>query len=172
MKTPHPRALWAAILGIAILSGSQFVLPQTPGTPRDYEDILKPFPPKDFLKLRGNSKEETAMEFSKKLTTSEVGKAGSYRVKVAKVEAWPFPAEGITGWRVTGDAEKIRIGSVSLRVSVFAYIPEDSTGIMAKLKRGQTLLVTGELSRCDVTAVDEPVLNLDVRASSVTSIAK
>jgi hypothetical protein len=57
-------------------------------------------------------------------------------------------------------------------VSVFAYIMEDPTGTMSKLKRGQVLLATGELTRCDITAVDEPVLNLDVRASSVGNGAK
>lgn len=170
MKLPLPITVGVSVLCITLVG--QAILAQAIGTPRSYEDLLKQLPQQDLLKLRGVHKEEAAMEFSKKLTASEVGKEGLFQVKISKIENWPFPQEGITGWRVTADDDKVRVGSLPVDVSLFVYIRQDPTATASKLKRGQTILVTGKLSRCDMTAKDGPKLNMDLQSSSFTTIAK
>jgi hypothetical protein len=147
---------------------------QTESTTRDYADILKPIPPKDFLKLRGNGKEAAAMEMSKTLATNEVTKTGTYKVKVTKVEAHPFPNQGVTGWRITSDSEhKVKIGSMNIPLYLFVYVAEDPAGVMPKLKRGDTILATGEMSSCEMNVFQQgPMMNLTLWLAKVAKAGK
>jgi hypothetical protein len=152
----------------ASLSACQPAMAQPEPAYREYADILKAVPQQDFLKLRGSHKEETAMELSKVLS-AELQKIDTYRLKVDKVETWPFAQEGITGWRIHGNDEKVKVGSLSIAVEVFVYVRTDPTGLMPKMKRGQTVLATGTVTRCDIMAKDSPVLTVDVNATGVTA---
>jgi hypothetical protein len=148
---------------------------QTESTARDYAEILKPIPPKDFLKLRGNGKEAAAMEMSKTLATNEVTKTGTYKVKVTKVEAHPFPDQGVTGWKITSDSEhKVKIGSMNIPVYLFVYVAEDAAGVMPKLKRGDTVLATGTMSSCAMNVIPQggPMMNLTLWLANVKNAPK
>jgi hypothetical protein len=163
-------AAWLALLSICTPVNAQSK--EAPAGARTYEDILKVIPQQDFLKLRGNRKAESAMELSKVLIQNEVDKESTFAIKIAKVEPWPFPAEGITGTRIIAEDEKIRMGSVTITTTVFVYVRATPTDATAKLRRGQKIMVTGKLSRCDVTAVESPILNIDIHTDTVTPAGK
>jgi hypothetical protein len=165
MKTLIPHILILSLLLTLPLSA------QAPaggaGTPREFKDLLKHIPSKDFLKLRGNTKAETAMAMSKDITAKELRQDSTFRMEAGKVEAWPFPQEGITGWRIRCQDEKVKQGSLIITVSAWAYVRLDPDGIIPKIKIGKDVVVTGKISRADLTATDKPTLNIDLDASSL-----
>jgi hypothetical protein len=170
MKTHLLPGIAACLVWLALIATSRPIMAQTAPVARDYADILKQFPQQDFLKLRGAHKAETAMAMSRALFP-EVGKEGTYRIKGGKVDRHDFPQEGVTGWRILGTDDKVKMGSLTIPVVFHVYVREDPSGMLSKFKRGQTLLVSGTLSRCDITVGDSPALNIDMQASSV-SVAK
>ena len=175
MKTCMFRSVLPILLMVLFESADGRLHAQAESAAREYAEILKPIPPKDFLKLRGNGKEAAAMEMSKTLAINEVTKTGTYKVKVTKVEAHPFPDKGVTGWKVTSDSEhKVKIGSMNIPVYLFVYIAEDPAGVMPKLKRGDTVLATGEMSSCALNVIPQggPMLNLTLWLANVKNAAK
>jgi hypothetical protein len=67
-----------------------------------------------------------------------------------------FPGEGLIGWRVHANDEKVKIGSLKIGVEVYLYIRQDPTGVMDKVKKRQTLLATGTANACNLSANDTP----------------
>jgi hypothetical protein len=155
------------VLCLNLLLASRAAHAETPTASRTFEDILKNIPQQDFLKLRGAKKDEGAMELSKTLMAKELNKEGTFALKVDKVETWPFPQGGVTGWRIWIDADKERMGSVTVDMNCFVYVREDPSGTAAKLKKGQKITVTGRVSRCDFTAMNGPVLHVDIQSASI-----
>lgn len=141
--------------------------PAAAGAPREFKDLLKHIPSKDFLKLRGNSKSETAMAMSKDITAKELRQESTFRMEVGKIEAWPFPEDGISGWRIHCQDEKVKQGITVITVSAWAYVRQDPDGVIPKLKIGKDVVVTGKISRADLTATDKPTLNIDLNVSSL-----
>lgn len=141
--------------------------PAGAGAVREFKDLLKHIPSKDFLKLRGNTKTEAAAAMSKDITTRELNKETTFRIEVGKVDSWPFAGENITGWRVHCQDEKIKEGSLYITVSAWAYIRADPDGVLKNMRPGKKIIVTGTITRADMTAVAEPVLNIDLRVSSI-----
>lgn len=137
------------------------------GTVREFKDLLKHIPSKDFLKLRGNTKTETAAAMSKDITARELNKETTFRIEVGKVDSWPFAGENITGWRVHCQDERVKEGSLYITVSAWAYIRADPDGVLKNIRPGKKIVVTGTITRADMTAVAEPVLNIDLRVSSI-----
>ena len=137
------------------------------GGTREFKDLLKSFPSKAFLKLRGNTKLETAAAMSKDITVKEVNKESTFKIKVGKVDSWPFANENITGWRVHCMDEKVKQGSLNITVSAWAYVRADPDGVLKNIRPGKEIIVSGILTRADLTAVAEPVLNIDMRVSSL-----
>ncbi len=134
---------------------------------REFKDLLKHIPSKDFLKLRGNTKTETAAAMSKDITARELNKETTFRIEVGKVDSWPFAGENITGWRVHCQDERVKEGSLYITVSAWAYIRADPDGVLKNIRPGKKIVVTGTITRADMTAVAEPVLNIDLRVSSI-----
>jgi hypothetical protein len=168
-----PSALALLVCGTFAIE-DRHLQAETPNPARAFADILKPIPQQDFLKLRGNKKDEMAMEMSKTLATNELHKPNTFKIKVTKVETNPYPQQGVTGWKITSDSEeKVKIGSMNIPVFVFLYVLEDTTGVMTKLKRGDTVLATGELNQCSMNMNQQgPMLFLALWMASVKTIAK
>lgn len=164
MNSFIPRLLIASMFLASLLPAQA---PAVAGTPREFKDLLKHIPSKEFLKLRGNTKGETAMEMSKDITAKELRQESTFRMKVGKVEAWPFPEEGISGWRIHCVDEKVKEGSLIITVSTWAYLRKDTEGVIPKVKVGKDVIVTGKISRADLTVTDKPTLNIDLNASSL-----
>ncbi len=159
MKKLISHLLIASLLMTLHLSAQA---PAGAGAVREFKDLLKHIPSKDFLKLRGNTKAETAMAMSKDITTRELEKESTFRVKVGKVEAWPFPNKGITGWRLAVQDEKVKEGSLNIIVSAWIYVHTDPDGLIPKIRPGKEVTVSGKILRADITAVDVPKLNVDL----------
>lgn len=158
---------------IASLLMTLHLLAQAPagaGAVREFKDLLKHIPSKDFLKLRGNTKTETAMTMSKDITAKELRQESTFRMEAGKVEAWPFPQEGISGWRIRCQDEKVKEGSLVITVSAWAYVRQDPEGIIPKIKIGKDVIVTGKISRADITVTGNPALNIDLDVSSLKAI--
>lgn len=141
--------------------------PSEAGSVREFKNLLKHIPSKDFLKLRGNTKTEAATAMSKDITARELNKETAFRIEVGKVDSWPFPGENITGWRIHCQDEKVKEGSLYINVSAWAYIRSDPEGVLKNIRPGKKIIVVGTITRADVTAVAEPVLNIDLRVSSL-----
>ncbi len=134
---------------------------------RELKDVAKGLPQKQLLDLRVPTKTgQAAMELSKTLTLAEVGKETVFRLRAPSVEPWPFPKEGFNGWRLHSD-ERAREGQAWIDVSIFAYVRQDPQGALAAWKKGQDFIVTGTVSRADITAVKGTVLHLDLSATKV-----
>jgi len=164
MKTLTPHILILSLFLTPILSAQA---PAGAGAPREFKDLLKHIPSKDFLKLRGNTKTEAAAAMSKDITTRELNKESTFVIEVGKVDSWPFANENITGWRVHCQDERVKQGSLYITVSAWAYIRTDPDGVLKNIRPGKKITVTGTLTRADITAVEEPVLNIDLRVSSI-----
>lgn len=160
----------ALMLAFACFAAAMNLKAQAPapaGSVREFKDMLKDIPSKEFLKLRGSTKTETAAAMSKEITLREVNKESTFSIEVGKVDVWPFAGENITGWRVHCKDERVKEGSLYITVSAWAYIRADPEGILKKIRPGKKIIVTGTLTRADITAVAEPVLNIDMRVSSI-----
>jgi len=166
MKTLIPHILILSLLLTLNLSAQA---PAAAGAPREFKDLLKHMPSKDFLKLRGNSKTETAAAMSKDITSRELNKESTFVIEVGKMDSWPFANENITGWRVHCQDERVKQGSLYITVSAWAYIRTDPDGVLKNIRPGKKITVSGTLTRADITAVAEPVLNIDLRVSSIKS---
>ncbi|MBL9178571.1 MAG: hypothetical protein JNM65_10935 [Verrucomicrobiaceae bacterium] len=164
MKTLIPQILILSLLLTLPLSAQA---PAAAGAPREFKDLLKHIPSKDFLKLRGNSKSDAAMAMSKDITAKELRQESTFRMEVGKIEAWPFPEDGISGWRIRCQDETVKQGSLVITVSAWAYVRQDPDGVIPKLKIGKDVIVSGKISRADLTATDKPTLNIDLNASSI-----
>lgn len=164
MKKLIPHILILSLFMTPFLSAQA---PASAGAPREFKDLLKNIPSKDFLKLRGNTKTETAAAMSKDITTRELNKESTFVIEVGKVDSWPFANENITGWRVHCQDERVKQGSLYITVSAWAYIRADPDGVLKNIRPGKKITVTGTLTRADITAVQEPVLNIDMRVSSL-----
>ena len=142
--------------------------PAVPGGAREFKDMLKGFPSKEFLKLRGNTKVETSMEMSKQITAKELGKEGTYRGKVTKIEVWPFPERGITGWRLAVE-DDLKQGSMTINVWAWVYVHTDPNGVIPKIKVGKEVTVTGKVNRADLSVTEAPRLNIDLIVTAMTA---
>ena len=167
MKTIIPHILILSLLLTLPLSAQAPAVGA--GAPREFKDLLKNIPSKDFLKLRGNTKTEAAAAMSKDITNRELNKESTFVIEVGKVDSWPFANENITGWRVHCQDERVKQGSLYITVSAWAYIRTDPDGVLKNIRPGKKITVTGTLTRADITAVEEPVLNIDLRVSSIKS---
>lgn len=164
MRTLIPHILIVSLLLTLHLPAQA---PAGAGAPREFKDLLKHIPSKDFLKLRGNTKTEAAAAMSKDITTRELNKESTFVIEVGKVDSWPFANENITGWRVHCQDERVKQGSLYITVSAWAYIRTDPDGVLKNIRPGKKITVSGTLTRADITAVEEPVLNIDLRVSSI-----
>jgi hypothetical protein len=175
MKIHTSSGIAACIVWVTLVGVSGPILAQTKAAPagtRSYEDILKAIPQQDFLKLRGNGKAEAALQLSQVLIQNNVEKDATFAIKIAKVDPWQFARENITGTRITAEEEKIRMGSVTITTNVFIHIVAPPTDAVSKLKRGQKIVATGKVTRCDLTVFENPILTIDVNTDSVTLAAK
>jgi hypothetical protein len=136
---------------------------------RSFKDMLKDIPAKELLKLSGNKKVEVAMELSKQITLRELGKEGAYQGKIGKIEVWPFPEKGITGWRLAVE-DTFKRGGDTINVWAWVYIHTDPEGVVPKLKVGKEILVTGKVNRADLSITDAgPRLNVDLIVPVMTA---
>jgi hypothetical protein len=161
----------ACVVWFALFASGESVVAQSAPVPREYAAILKAIPQRDSLKLRGANKEDAALELSK-LLTPEIGRTDTYRFKVNSVDRSLFPGEGITGWRIIANDEKVKLGSLSVGVEAYAYVRADPDGLLAKVKRGTVLLVTGTVNACSISARDAPRFYIHIDASSIAPAAK
>ncbi|TDU63107.1 hypothetical protein EI77_04529 [Prosthecobacter fusiformis] len=148
--------------------GTLNIQAQTPekAKARELEDVLEDIPSKDILKLRGSTKQVAATEISSKLVAAEVTKETTFKLKVDKVIPWSFPQQGnVQGWRANSNSERIRCGSVMFDTNIQLYIKQDPKGLLEKMRPGTELVVTGKVSRCDITVPGKVFLNMDIQVS-------
>lgn len=129
--------------------------------------MLKAVPSKDLLKLRGNDKLQSAMTISQQITAREVGKEGIYHGKVTRIEPWPFPQLGITGWRLAIE-DQIKQGSTTMGVFAWVLVHKDPNGVIPKLRVGKDITVSGKISRTELSLPDQPRLNVDLTVLEMT----
>jgi hypothetical protein len=83
MKSLLPHLLIVSLLLTLHLPAQA---PAGAGAPREFKDLLRHIPSKDFLKLRGNTKAETAMAMSKDITARELDKESTFRENGVRLE--------------------------------------------------------------------------------------
>jgi hypothetical protein len=150
------------LLSMSLPVHAQAPAGSAPAGAREVKDLVKSVE-KDLGNLRsGSKKQDAAMEISKSLTATEVNKTTTLKFKVASVNSWHFPGPNITGWRVEAGREKFREGGVNMELALFAHFKEDPSGKVAKLKKGQEIIVSGKVTRCDITALNLVVLHVDM----------
>ena len=135
-------------------------------TPREIEDVLKNIPPKDLLKLRGNTRKEASHQISSKLLDAEVNKESTFKLKVDQITPWNFPQQGnVKGWRGHSTDARIRSGGVTIETNIYLYIKQDPKNLLDKIRPGAELIVTGKVSRCDIVVPGKTLLNMDIQVS-------
>lgn len=138
--------------------------------PREFEEFVKNLPKGDLLTLRGNKAVESAMVISRKIEAAELRKESTFRCKVERVEPWQYADSPGKAWRVQVKGERIKHGSVGVDLSAWVHVRSDPAGIMAKVRSGQELIVTGQINRSDITINNgSPALNVDLDATSLTA---
>jgi hypothetical protein len=128
---------------------------------RAFKDILKDIPSKLMLKLWSDKKAEIALSITQQIEAKEVGKVGTYRGTVTKIDPYSFRNENIVGWRL-GVEETFKRGGDTLLVFSWVMVHTDPLGLIPKIRIGDEITVTGKVNRAELTAVDAPRLNIDL----------
>jgi hypothetical protein len=131
------------------------------GGVRTFKDILKDVPAKEILKLWGPKRVETAMAISLQINAREVGKVGTYRGKVSKIDPYSYPNENLIGWRLAV-VDDFKRGGDTLAVFSWVMVHTDPHGMIPKIRVGDEVTVTGKVNRAELTATDVPRLNVDL----------
>lgn len=135
---------------------------------RKFKDMLKAIPAKDFGQLYGNKKVEASMAMSKLIADKEVNKEGTFRGIVTKIEPWPFPQQGVTGWRLAVEDILDQRG-VTISVWAWVLVQTDPNGVMPKIKVGREITVTGKVTRAEFMAsAATPRLNVDLAVPAMS----
>lgn len=139
-----------------------------PGTVRKFKDMLKAVPSKDFGQLYGSKKVEASMAMSKLIAAKELNKEGTFRGTVTSIEPWPFPALGVTGWRIAVEDSLDQRG-VNISVWVWVQVHTDPNGVIPKIKVGKEITVTGKVTRAEfVASAATPRLNVDLAVPAMS----
>lgn len=128
---------------------------------RSFKDMLKDVPAKEMLKLFGPKKVEVAASISQQINAKEVGKVGTYRGKVSKVDPYSYPNENLVGWRL-GVEDNFKRGGDTIGVFTWVMVHTDPTDMIPKIRVGDEITVTGKVNRAELTATDAPRLNVDL----------
>ena len=131
------------------------------GTVRSFKDMLKNVPSKQVLKLWGDRRVEVAADITAQITAWEVGKVGTYRGTVSKIEPFSFPEKKLIGWRI-GVEDTIKRGADTLGVFTWLIIHTDPRGLVPRIRVGDSVTVTGTVNRTELTAHESPRLNIDL----------
>jgi|GEM_PF-4964269 len=134
---------------------------QNAGGVRAFKDMLKDIPAKEMLKLWSDKKAEVALSITRQIETKEVGKVGTYRGKVTKIDPYSFRNENLVGWRL-GVEENFKRGGDTLLVFSWVMVHTDPNGLIPKIRLGDEITVTGTVNRAELTAIDNPRLNVDL----------
>ena len=134
---------------------------QNAGGVREFKDMLKDIPAKEMLKLWSDKKAEVALSITRQIETREVGKVGTYRGKVTKIDPYSFRNENLVGWRL-GVEESFKRGGDTLLVFSWVMVHTDPNGLIPKIRLGDEITVTGTVNRAELTANDNPRLNVDL----------
>lgn len=134
---------------------------QNAGGVRAFKDMLKDIPAKEMLKLWSDKKAEVALSITRQIETKEVGKVGTYRGKVTKLDPYSFRNENLVGWRL-GVEENFKRGGDTLLVFSWVMVHTDPQGLIPKIRLGDEITVTGTVNRAELTAIDNPRLNVDL----------
>lgn len=134
---------------------------QNAGDVREFKDMLKDIPSKEMLKLWSDKKAEVALSITRQIETREVGKVGTYRGKVTKIDPYSFRNENLVGWRL-GVEESFKRGGDTLLVFSWVMVHTDPNGLIPKIRLGDEITVTGTVNRAELTANDNPRLNVDL----------
>ncbi len=116
---------------------------QNAGGVRAFKDMLKDIPAKEMLKLWSDKKAEVALSITQQIETKEVGKVGTYRGKVTKIDPYSFRNENLV-------------------VFSWVMVHTDPQGLIPKIRLGDEITVTGTVNRAELTAIDNPRLNVDL----------
>lgn len=142
---------------------------------REVGDVLKHLTDKELMKLR-SGRGEGVKEVSAKLQAAEVSKDTAFVLKVDKMEDWNFPNQGnVEGWRARGISERLRAAGLYIQTNVTLYIKKEALtpeglDIVKKHRPGKKLLMTGRVSRCDITQLSpgQTQLHIDLQVSSIS----
>jgi len=156
----NARHLLLALLSPLFLLNEADAQPASGGI-RSFKDMLKDVPAKEILKLWGPKKVETATAISQQINAREVGKVGTYRGKVTKMDPYSFPNENLIGWRL-GVEDDFKRGGDTLAVFSWVMVHTDPNGLIPKIRIGDEITVSGKVNRAELTATDAPRLNVDL----------
>lgn len=146
---------------IPMVAVHETVAQNAPAGVRTFKDMLKDIPSKDLLKLWGNKKVETAMAMSQQINAHELGKLGTYRGKVSRIDSYPYPEKNVVGWRL-GVEDNFKRGGDTFIVFAWVMVHTDPSGMISKIRVGDEITVTGKVNRAELTAIDAPRLNVDL----------
>lgn len=147
---------------------SEGVAENSPATVRKFKDMLKAIPSKDFGQLYGSKKVEASMAMSKLIAAKEVNKEGTFRGTVTGIESWPFPQQGVTGWRLAVEDVLDQRG-VTITVWAWVLVQTDPNGVMPKIKVGKEIIVTGKVTRAEfIASAATPRLNVDLSVPAMS----
>ncbi|MHB1083164.1 MAG: hypothetical protein ACYC67_27475 [Prosthecobacter sp.] len=158
MKQPARRLLLVLLAPLFMLHDARA---QNAGGVRAFKDMLKDIPAKEMLKLWSDKKAEIALSITRQIETKEVGKVGTYRGKVTKIDPYSFRNENLVGWRL-GVEENFKRGGDTLLVFSWVMVHTDPNGLIPKIRLGDEITVTGTVNRAELTAIDNPRLNVDL----------
>jgi hypothetical protein len=134
---------------------------QNAGGVRSFKDVLKDIPSKEMLKLWSDKKVEIAFSITQQINAKEVGKVGTYRGRVTKIDPYSFLNEKLIGWRLAVE-DTFKRGGDTLLVFSWVMVHTDPQGLIPKIRIGDEITVTGKVNRAELTAVDAPRLNIDL----------
>lgn len=148
-------------LMVPVLLLNEATAESAPAEVRTFKEMLKAIPSKDILKLWGDKKVALAAAMSKQINAKEVGKVGTYRGKVSKIDPFAFPEKNIVGWRFAVE-DNFKRGGDTFSVFAWVMVHTDPLGLIPKIRVGDEITVTGKVNRAELTAVDAPRLNVDL----------
>ncbi|MBN8422828.1 MAG: hypothetical protein J0L73_28225 [Verrucomicrobia bacterium] len=157
----HHRILALLLIAPLLLLLTPAQAADAPGGVRAFKDMLKDIPAKEMLKLWSDKKAEVALSITRQIETKEVGKVGTYRGKVTKIDPYSFRNENLVGWRL-GVEESFKRGGDTLLVFSWVMVHTDPDGLIPKIRLGDEITVTGTVNRAELTAIDNPRLNVDL----------
>lgn len=149
------------LLGLAPLLMLHHASAQNAGGVRAFKDMLKDIPAKEMLKLWSDKKAEIALSVTRQIETKEVGKVGTYRGKITKIDPYSFRNENLVGWRLAME-DTFKRGGDTLLVFSWVMVHTDPQGLIPKIRVGDEITVTGTVNRAELTAIDNPRLNVDL----------
>lgn len=164
LSTRHPAArLFLLAVGVLLLQalGVTDAQAQSSSGVRSFKDMIKSVSSKDLLKLWSDTKVQAASDITAQISSREVGKTGTYRGTVTKIEQHIFQATKTTGWRL-GVEDSIRRGADTLGVFTWLIIQTDPRGLIPRIRIGDEVTVTGTVNRTEVSVTDNPRLNVDL----------